>query len=250
MTRRGFLALAMSARDESIARVAERELSAHEYVLLRTSDGTVLSQRWPAGTAPVPLGSLVKPFLALAYGDSHDWRYPELLCETCWLPQGHGRMDVTNALAQSCNSYFVQLVRRTQPEAIRRTVSQFGLSMPGEASPESLIGRYGTWRASPRHAALAYCELAHRRIDPGVPLILRAMKQCARSGTAAAIGPRAAAKTGTAPCQHATGVPGDGLLMALFPADTLGFVLLIRAHGVPGAECARRAAPFLRLVVP
>ena len=45
-------------------------------------------------------------------------------------------------------------------------------------------------------------QLAARRWDPGVPLILDALQQCARSGTAAAVGAPVAAKTGTAPCVH------------------------------------------------
>jgi cell division protein FtsI/penicillin-binding protein 2 len=191
----------------------------------------------------------VKPFLALAWGESHSNRYPEFVCSNCWLPQGHGRMDVSAALAHSCNSYFVQLAGLMDVDSIERTVSRFGLPMPSITSPEILIGRFGTWRATPLAAALAYHELAERRSDPGVPLVLAAMRECARSGTASGIGAAVAAKTGTAPCVHSGGAPGDGLLMALFPAQSPGYVLMIRAHGVPGAECARRSGPFLRAVV-
>ena len=122
MTRRGFLAIAAAGRrDETLARMAERELAPHEFVLLRTSDGATVARRWSAPAAPAPLGSLVKPFLALAYGETHEQQYPELTCEGCWLPRGHGRIPIGDALAYSCNSYFKQLVERMDREAVRRT---------------------------------------------------------------------------------------------------------------------------------
>ncbi|MBS1872966.1 MAG: hypothetical protein JSU00_07110 [Acidobacteria bacterium] len=246
MTRRGFLAIAAAGRrDETLARMAERELAPHEFVLLRTSDGATVARRWSAPAAPAPLGSLVKPFLALAYGETHEQQYPELTCEGCWLPRGHGRIPIGDALAYSCNSYFKQLVERMDREAVRRTALRYGLDAPADASADVLIGRYGVWRAAPETIAAAYMELTARRAEPGVPMVLGAMRRCARLGTAAAVNARVAAKTGTAPCVH-NGAPGDGLLTALFPLEHFDYVLLVRAHAMPGAECARRASPFLR----
>ena len=249
MTRREFVALAAVARDESVARVAERELAPNEFILVRTSDGARIGERWKDPQLPAPLGSLVKPFVALAYGDSHGFRYPDFTCAGCWLPRGHGHIGITAALAHSCNSYFLQLAALVNPDDVTRTAEQFGLPAPSDASPDSLIGRYGKWRIAPLAMANAYNELVHRRSDPGVPLILDAMRRCARSGTASAIAAPVAAKTGTAPCVHPASAIGDGLLAALFPSETPGFVLLVRAHGVPGAECARRSGPFLRAVL-
>jgi cell division protein FtsI/penicillin-binding protein 2 len=250
MTRRGFLAMAAAVRDESVGRVAERELpTGTEYILLRTSDESAIASRWNDLRTAAPLGSLVKPFLALAYGAAHRFSYPEMECLGCWLARGHGRIGITTALAQSCNSYFLQLSRLTAVEEVERVAQKYGLPMPGSAAAESLIGRFGNWRARPANTAMAYSELGHRRAEPGVSMVFDAMRRCAQTGTAARSGAKVAAKTGTAPCVHSPTMPGDGLMVALFPEDAPAFVLLARAHGVPGAECARRVGPFLRAVL-
>jgi cell division protein FtsI/penicillin-binding protein 2 len=250
MTRRGFLALTAVGRYESMARLIEREMpvSGTEYLLLTTGDASVIAERWERARTPAPLGSLVKPFVALAYGEAHLFEYPRLTCAGCWLPRGHGSIGIRAALAQSCNSYFTQLAGLTALDDLDRTARRYGLTLPVSTSPESLIGRYGNWRATPFEAARAYNELVHRRSEPGVALVFDALRLCARSGTAAALGAPAAAKTGTAPCVH-SGAPGDGLVAAMFPESSPEFVLLVRSHGVPGAECARRAGPFVREVL-
>jgi cell division protein FtsI/penicillin-binding protein 2 len=248
MTRRGFVALVAAGRYESIARLAARELPAGvEYILLR--DVSAIASRWGDAAVAAPLGSLVKPFLALAYGEGNGFRYPVFECTGCWLPRGHGRIGITQAIAQSCNGYFVQLARAVASGDVERVAARYGLGAPEDRSPESLIGRYGNWRAQPAVAAMAYRELAQRRSEGGVALVFDALRLCARSGTASGIGCAVAAKTGTAPCVHSRGAPGDGLTAALFPESSPEFVLLARAHGVPGAECARRAGAFVRAVL-
>ena len=63
------------------------------YVLLDAS-GNVLAERWP-DEQPVSPGSLVKPFLAIAYGEQHQGNFPTVRCmgtrSRCWLPRGHGQ---------------------------------------------------------------------------------------------------------------------------------------------------------------
>src|SRR5450759_4371468 len=99
MTRRGFLALAAAGRSESIARLIERELPrpGTEYLLVRAGDASAVAERWIGVNAPAPLGSLVKPFVALAYGEAHAFEYPRFECTGCWLPQGHGFLDLRTA---------------------------------------------------------------------------------------------------------------------------------------------------------
>src|SRR5258707_15589266 len=46
------------------------------YLLLNARSGTVLASDWPGSESPIPLGSLVKPFTALAYGENHNFNYP------------------------------------------------------------------------------------------------------------------------------------------------------------------------------
>lgn len=250
MTRRGFLALASAVRDDSMGRTAERELPpGTEYILVRTSDESTIARRWNNAGAAAPLGSLVKPFVALAYGARRAFHYPEMECSGCWLPRGHGRIGITTALAQSCNSYFVQLARLTAVEEVERVARRYGLPVPQDLSAESLIGRFGKWRAAPHNIAGAYSELAQRRAEPGVSMVFDALRLCAQTGTAARCAAKVAAKTGTAPCVHSPKMPGDGLTVALFPESAPCFVLLARTHGAPGAECARRVGPFLRTVL-
>src|SRR5206468_2293609 len=108
---------------------------------------------------------------------------------------------------------FVQLARQTPVEDIERVAVRYGLPMPADTSAESLIGKFGNWRATPHRVVAAYSEIVHRRMEPGVALVLEAMVLCAKSGTAARVGVKVAAKTGTAPCVHSPSMPGDGLMI-------------------------------------
>ena len=82
----------------------------------------VIEQNWRDAETPVPVGSLVKPFTALAYGETHGFRFPVFTClgdaGHCWLPQGHGRMGIATAIAHSCNAYFLELARDVHSEAL------------------------------------------------------------------------------------------------------------------------------------
>src|ERR1039457_4879960 len=72
------------------------------YLLLDAS-GSVLAERWPSQSAVSP-GSLVKPFLAVAYADQHGGQFPVVRClgtrNRCWLPAGHGALGLEDAIAQ------------------------------------------------------------------------------------------------------------------------------------------------------
>src|SRR5215475_2732853 len=46
------------------------------YLLLDANNGVVLASDWPNPELPIPLGSLVRPYAALAYGEKHGFRYP------------------------------------------------------------------------------------------------------------------------------------------------------------------------------
>lgn len=248
MTRRELLLSAPAWRHDSIARMAARELPAGlEYVFLR--DRLVIGSRWANPEVPAPLGSLVKPFLALAYGEANAFRFPIHECRGCWLPRGHGRIGIEEAIAQSCNSYFLALANVVSGARAEAVAGRYGLALPDDPSPETLIGLSGQWRATPARAAGAYAELAGRRNDSGVAPIFEALRACARRGTASGLGCAVAAKTGTAGCVHAKASTGDGLTVVVFPESAPEFVLLARAHGVPGAECARRIGPFIRAVL-
>jgi cell division protein FtsI/penicillin-binding protein 2 len=182
----------------------------------------------------------VKPFTALAYGERHGFQYPEYICRECWLPLGHGRIGIEEAMAYSCNAYFLAL----PAEDVGAVARRFGINTPpASASPGTRIGLGGGWRIAPLALARAYCDLIER------PEVRHGMALSARIGTASGLGVAALAKTGTAVCAHPTHEPGDGFIIALYPAEAPQFVLLVRVHGTTGAQAARVAGRMLRLMI-
>src|SRR5215831_2662735 len=157
------------------------------YLLLDAHSGTVLASEWPGSETPIPLGSLVKPFTALAYGEKHEFKYPVHVCRGtasgCWLPRGHGQMHLDTAIANSCNSYFSALTRNMRASDVRPVARMFGLQEPdADSSDASLAGIGAHWPISPLAMARAYVELSHRFQQPGVSQILAGMEQSSRMG--------------------------------------------------------------------
>lgn len=246
LTRRSILSLAVSAplREQSTAIAIARAFPdpGVSYRLTDRGAGREICSRWTHPMEPVPVGSLVKPFTALAYGETHQFRFPVYTCRGkaghCWLPQGHGRMDISTAIAHSCNAYFLDLAADVNADALRMVAERFGLRAPEDLGAGTLIGLGTEWRISPLAIAHAYSELIARSGDPGVREILSGMAMSAQSGTGRGVGPGAFVKTGTAPCAHESRESGDGYVIALYPADAPRFNLLVRVHGVPGAKAA------------
>lgn len=201
---------------------------------------------------PLAVGSLVKPFLALAYGEATGGEFPTVDCpggSRCWLPAGHGPLDLRGALRDSCNRYFDELARRAPPERVAAVAVRYGLPAPPPgASAEALWGLGDDWRISPTATAAAYRELARRRADPVVATVLQGLVEAARTGTAGGVGrrlpARTFAKTGTAPCAHGQG-GGDGFAAVVYPADNPRYTILLRIHGRTGRVAAEAAATVL-----
>jgi cell division protein FtsI/penicillin-binding protein 2 len=228
------------------------------FLLLDARTGRMLASRWDHPHTPVPMGSLVKPFTALAYGEQHGFRYPAHTCRGtatgCWLPRGHGDVDLTAAIAYSCNAYFRMLTENLTAADVSPTASRFELEPPrDDATGTQLAGLGARWQISPLRMARAYLELVRRRKQPGVNQILVGMAQSARHGTGAEVHRAfpvfdALAKTGTAACTHAQHAAGDGFTVALVPADEPQILLMVRVHGVPGAQAAKTAGQMLRRI--
>ena len=239
----------------AMAQVWERQFASKDvsYLLLSLRSGMVAAQRWEEPERPVPAGSLVKPFTAIAYAESHDFRFPRHLCApgTCWLPRGHGEVGIVRAVAVSCNSYFTYLGNNVSPAQVTAVARRFGLKGPGlQASGEDLTGLHGAWIEAPAALAHAYAELLARRAQPGVQEVVTGMALSAQRGTASgltAAGTRVRflAKTGTAHCVHQPPAGGDGFVVAAWPADAPEYLLLLREHGVPGAQAAALAGRML-----
>jgi cell division protein FtsI/penicillin-binding protein 2 len=212
------------------------------YIIVDVRTRQIIKQDWPDSDKSISVGSLVKPFTALAFSGP----FPELTCngaiDHCWLKKGHGRIAFRDALANSCNAYFLQLARDVDSHSLAVVAAKFGIPPPDLETPEARIGLGRDWQISPLALTRAYCELTSRAAEPRVAEILAGMKLAAESGTASAIGSGALAKTGTAPSiKH----KGDGFTIVLDPSNAPRIAVLVRVHGVPGAEAAKTAALLL-----
>lgn len=198
------------------------------FLLIEIQTGAIVQSNWPDPARPVPLGSLVKPFTALAYAQQYGFEYPHVDCRRCWSGRAHGRLGIEQAIALSCNSYFTHLAANLSPAGIG---ARFGIPEPEE-----------DWNAPPLAVLKAYIELAARRSEPGVAPILEGMRRSARHGTGKGIGREdALVKTGTAACSHPNRAPGDGYAVALTPR----YAILVQVHSRPGAVAAAEAGKLL-----
>jgi len=125
-------------------------MSPSEYNLLQNDDNRPLFNRAVRGSYPP--GSTIKPMLSLAAlqvgatnltrrsvcigwyslpGSSHRYRD--------WRPQGHGEVDLHDAIQQSCDVYFYEISRDIGIDTMHEYLTQFGLGfetgldMAGEA---------------------------------------------------------------------------------------------------------------------
>jgi len=251
------LAPARSLFSQSAVLLLEREFSSSDisYLLFDARSGALLSSRWDDPAKPIPLGSLVKPFTALAYGETHENQFPSHICRGeasgCWQVHPHGKLNLVSAISVSCNSYFRALAENLTGEQLIPIAKRFGLDPPEPTlSGPPLMGLGDRWPIAPVKMARAYLELFHRRDQPVVREILAGMAQSARSGTGKGVDkalnhPDALVKTGTAPCTHAHPAPGDGFVIAMVPANKPELLLLVRVHSVPGATASIAAGRML-----
>lgn len=226
------LLVSLSLYEQAVVRVLAQKFPAIEYLLLDAGSGRIIANHWPHAEEPIAVGSLTKPFLAAGGRDR------EYTCsrDACWLPRGHGKLRMSEAIAQSCNAWFLEYARGVHS-------SMHGLREPPSYEPQVLIGVRPEWRIAPIAIARAYPGVVVRdhRVRDG-------MKAAAERGTAQRLGVEALAKTGTAACSHLGGGPGDGLVVALWPADRPRYVLMVRVHGTTGAVTATTAGELLRTV--
>ena len=230
------LLLASTLFDQSVVQILQRNFPEAQFILVETTRGQVIGSRWTDSTVPVPVGSLVKPFTAIAAGPSRR----SFQCDPakCWLQAGHGRLTLVQAIADSCNSYFLQLARGISEDQVRTVAQRYALPLPASMAPEALTGFGADWLISPVVLAKAYGEIA---LAQEASTVREGMRESANHGTGKAIGLAALAKTGTAPCSHVQKAPGDGYVVVLYPARSPKYVLLVQVHGVSGAVAATTA---------
>jgi cell division protein FtsI/penicillin-binding protein 2 len=247
-----FSCAAQDLRSQAVSATLARQFSSPDLsYLLLDENGNVLAQRWEHPEQDVPVGSLIKPFLAVAYGRTHA-SFPKFRCEgntMCWLPRGHGTLGIRQAIALSCNSYFHQLMADAEPGFAASTLESFGLT--AGVSEIDMVQQGGI--ASPLALAKAYLQLANHSHEEAEIPVLQGMALSAQQGTAKAAGAElpqlpALAKTGTAPCTHRKKAPGDGFTLVVAPSDHPRIVLLVRLHGRPGSMAAGVAGRMIAAV--
>lgn len=227
------------------------------YLLLDAASGDLLAQRWRNPQQPIPVGSLIKPFTAAAFAREHE-DFPVFFCrgqrDRCWLPRGHGRMTIDQAIAQSCNAYFLALSQEISVSQANALLLSYSLPpVAGASKARALAGLSNDWRVSPLALARAYLRLIQDcRRRPCSP-ILYGMRESAAVGTSRAVarifpGVPVLAKTGTAKCEHLPRASADGFSMILYPADNPRVLLLTRVHAATGAATAGTAAQMLRAI--
>lgn len=223
-----------------------RTLDAHfagSYLLVDIETRRVVGSRGLDPRTRLAIGSLIKPFTTIAYGEANGFRYPEFTCtgKDCWLAKGHGRIYIAGALANSCNAYFLSMASQMNPAAVVETLRRLNIAPPpADVEKKTLAGMGAAWKFAPLEIASAYGEIARRWAQPGMREAVAGLREASKTGTARELGTFAMAKTGTAPCSRDA---GDGFVVALFPADSLRYVLLVRLHNATGARAAAALAP-------
>ena len=107
-------------------------------------------------------GSTLKPLTAIAalesgattvrekIYDSGKWVYPGYSASYtyCWKRSGHGKMNVTNAITNSCNTYFMEMGYRMGLDTLNEYYSALGLGEPtgievGESTGRQAVNESG-----------------------------------------------------------------------------------------------------------
>src|SRR5258706_1286835 len=114
---------------------------AGKLALWRLENGAV---HGPGDDGPLPVGSLLKPFVAKAWASAHPGETPPVVrCDRtsgCWRPSGHGSVGLVRALAVSCNTYFRKLAAETPAAVLEGTLRAEGFVPSGPLTPEAAIG--------------------------------------------------------------------------------------------------------------
>ena len=156
-------------------------------------------------------------------------------------------LALDDALAHSCNHFFVRLAERLDRAGLERTFRALATTARVSAAPlgDAPIGLVGLGLEGPKLGMRDWARIALAAMDvsadaqPGGALIGRGVRRAAREGTALALRDEQHemwAKTGTT--LAGTGQQ-DGRVVAWRPET--GEAVVVRAAGVPGRDAARLA---------
>jgi SpoIID/LytB domain protein len=168
----------------------------------------------------------------------------------CSHPGAGSSLSGADALAHSCNSFFLDIGGRLSREQLSAARVAFGVPpvSAGASLPLAAVGLDGV-AVAPRAWPRAIARLA--RGDVAVSLssrrvLLDGLERATRVGTASGLGDlaeRVLAKTGTAP-----GPGGQvlGVIAAVWPADSPTTTLVLLAPGASGRDAAALAGEVVR----
>ena len=185
-----------------------------------------------------PPGSLIKVFTTIAALESRTVSENSLVyCkpsspetpvdESCWFRPGHGQLNLVQALAYSCDRYFMKVAERTSFDEFMQVLRKFGLTDESDSfhdlssarKAKIMVGLGTDLRVAPREILNAFCALCNGgylftdgavKIEvsgDAVALIRRGMRESAMYGTSMLAQKSAGAKptvskTGTAAHIH------------------------------------------------
>ncbi len=165
----------------------------------------------------------------------------------CSHPAAASALDLSEALAWSCNSFFAALAQMLGPVSLangfRRHDMDVATPSPGEQT--ALLG-IGEWGVTTDLLTLArtYRRLSVLCLDPGYAPLLEGLQMATTVGTArlaAPPGTEIAGKTGTSPGRGRSG--RNALFAGWAPASRPRIVVAVR---VPGGAGGTQAAPVAR----
>lgn len=209
-------------------------------------------------------GSTLKPlFLAAALKSKQIKADETVFCRrhlmiahrdiACTHPQTESVFNAEEALAYSCNQYFVELAKRFTPENAAAVLKQFHFPYTPSSTEEielAVLGLSNT-AITPHQLAEAYRQLALQIMHSSnssslhvVQLGLEDSMQYGMAHNAQTVGLRIAGKTGTAsdPGQAWT----HGLFAGFAPADAPRIVVVIYVPKGNGADAAHLAQKFFQ----
>ena len=215
--------------------------------------------------SPVSPGSVVKPIALVAAlergivtaGSSHMCRRVSTAGGhkfVCAHPDLKRPLTPAEALAYSCNDFFVSLSPRLSREALNATRIAAGLPPIGSATPlaAAIVGLAGP-PTTPRALIDVMARVIGAGSDKPVPMrpetravVLEGLRGAADYGTASALGDSnisALAKTGSIVMPNGGAL---GLVVAMTPADKPTRAIVVAAPGAAGLDAAAIAAELLR----
>ncbi len=211
---------------------------------------------WTAGGAevgssdPIAVGSLSKPFVAQAWAETYpQGDAPVVTCDRrsgCWRSSGHGTLDLRQAAAVSCNTYFRALANLVPAQRLAAVLRANGFVVPAALSADGAIGLPAVaepLRIAPAQLLAAYVKLTREPWPAGErhrTVLLAGLRDGALDGTSAAMHTRGLwAKTGTVKSAAGPAWRTAGLALAV---DDAGWAALGMLDPGTGRDAAGRMA--------